>query len=256
MWDGNQLSFNSTLPFLYSWRSRSKKWASLFRVWNEHHYFRFSHIGRGKGTVLLIVQPKSWLEVSYENVRVFSNSPRKIICNHFGHLYSVKNCITLPTKATKRVSDFLAPQINNTPPPFPRTSRSRSTLIHEIDIFEKGLKSCNVICDALPFIFNLRNDTFVSRTLLRSLYFYFTHPSPTYYGSASLTELGRYQRYWNLLNRVIINQLRVVRQNTCINREVINYFFLLWMVASFLTSGYCHYFLIFHPEIVCSRRSG
>ena len=44
MWDGNQLSFNSTLPFLYSWRSRSKKWASLFRVWNEHHYFRFSHI--------------------------------------------------------------------------------------------------------------------------------------------------------------------------------------------------------------------
>ena len=43
VWDGNQFSFNSTLPFLYSWRSRSKKWASLFRLWNEHHYFRFSH---------------------------------------------------------------------------------------------------------------------------------------------------------------------------------------------------------------------
>ena len=74
----------------------------------------------------------------------------------------------LTTHATKRVSDFLAPQITNNPP---RTTRSRSASIHKIEIFKKGLKSCNIICDALSFIFNLCNETLVSRTLLRSLDF-------------------------------------------------------------------------------------
>ena len=59
-----------------------------------------------------------------------------------------------------------------------------------------------------------------------ALFTFSSHTPPLHiYGSGSLTELGRYQRYWNLLNPVIINQLRVVRQNTCINREIINYFF-------------------------------
>ena len=69
---------------------------------NEHHYSDSEmnitisgfHTGRGKGTILLINQPKSWHKLCYENVRVFSKSPGKIICNHFGHLCSVKNCIT------------------------------------------------------------------------------------------------------------------------------------------------------------------